>query len=94
MATPHVPGNYTILTLAAARRQLNQLQKSNNSKLQKIIAAITSLGDNPRPAGSKKLAHRPELRLRVGDYRILYSIDDVLRTVTICAIGHRREIYK
>ena len=94
MATPHVPANYTILTLAAARRQLNQLQKSHNSRLQKIIAAIRSLADNPRPADSKKLAHRPELRLRIGDYRILYSIDDVLRTVTICAIAHRRDVYR
>jgi mRNA interferase RelE/StbE len=94
MATPHVPAKYTILTLASARRQLNQLQKSHNSKLRKIIAAITSLADNPRPAGIKKLAHRPELRLRVGNYRILYSIDDVLRTVTICAIAHRREVYR
>jgi mRNA interferase RelE/StbE len=94
MATPHVPPTYTILTLAAARRQLNQLRKSNNRDLQKIIAAVTLLAENPRPAGSRKLVNRSELRLRVGSYRILYSIDDVLRTVTICAIGHRRDVYR
>ncbi|HKG48649.1 MAG TPA: type II toxin-antitoxin system RelE/ParE family toxin [Pyrinomonadaceae bacterium] len=94
MATPHVPATYTILTLAAARRQLNQLQKTYNPNLQKILAAITSLADNPRPTGGRKLAHRPELRLRFGNYRILYSVDDELRTVTVCAIAHRREVYK
>ena len=94
MATPHVPATYTIFTLAAARRQLNQLQKAHNPNLQKIVAAIRSLANNPRPPGSKKLAERPELRLRVGNYRILYSIDDELRTVTIRFIAHRREVYR
>jgi mRNA interferase RelE/StbE len=94
MATPHVPATYTILTLAVARRQLNQLRKSHNPKLPQIIAAVTALADNPRPTGCRKLANRPELRVRVGDYRILYSIDDVLRTITVCSIAHRREVYR
>jgi len=94
MATPHVPVTYTILTLAAARRQLIGLRKSHNRDAEKIIAAIASLAENPRPALSKKLVHRPELRLRVGNYRVLYLVDDVLCTVTICAIGHRREVYR
>ena len=93
MATPHVPPPYTILTLAAARRQLAKLQKSRTPNTKHIIAAIRSLADNPRPSGCKKLVNRPERRLRVGDYRILYLVDDVRRTVSISAIAHRREVY-
>jgi mRNA interferase RelE/StbE len=93
MATPHVPP-YTIFMLAAARRQLTQLQKTHNPNLKNIIAAIRSLADIPRPLGSRSLINRSGLRLRIGDYRILYSVDDDRRTVTVNAIGHRREIYR
>ena len=93
MATPHEP-NYTVLALAATRRQLARLQKAHNSSLKRIFAAIISLAENPYPAGSKKLANRPELRIRVGDYRIVYLVDDVRRTVTICGVGHRRDVYR
>ena len=94
MATPHVPSLYTILTLASARRALKRLQTSHNSNLRPVVAAVKSLAENPRPPGSRHLVHRPELRLRVGDYRILYSVDDVRRTVTISTIAHRREVYR
>ena len=46
------------------------------------------------PIGSRKLANRSEMRLRIGDYRVLYLIDDVRRTVTISVIAHRREVYR
>ena len=93
MATPHLPP-YTVFTLAAARRQLTQLRKTHNPKLKNIVAAIRSLADTPRPLGVRKLADRIALRLRVGDYRIIYSVDDNHRTVTVIAIGHRREVYR
>lgn len=93
MAIPHTPA-YIVFTLAAARRQLTQLQKTHNPNLKNIVAAIRSLADIPRPLGSRKLADRTALRLRVGDYRIIYSVDDNRRTVTINAIGHRREVYR
>ena len=51
MATPHVPVPYTILTLASARRQLTQLQKTHNPNVKQIVAAVKSLAKNPRPAG-------------------------------------------
>jgi mRNA interferase RelE/StbE len=93
MATPHVPP-YTVFTLAAARRQLRQLRKTHNPDLKTIVAAIRSLADIPRPLASRKLADRTALRLRVGDYRIIYSVDDNRRTVSIFAFGHRREVYR
>jgi len=94
MATPHVPTHYTLLTLPAARRQLRKLQRTTNAKAQDIIAGIMSLAEDPRPPASKKLVNRSELRLRIGDYRILYLVDDVRRTVTILVIAHRREVYR
>jgi mRNA interferase RelE/StbE len=94
MATPHMPAKYTLLTLPAARRQLRQLQKTHNPEIKNIVDGIMSLAENPRPLGSRKLAGRSELRIRIGNYRVLYSIDDVLRTVTISVIAHRREVYR
>jgi mRNA interferase RelE/StbE len=94
MATPHVPTPYTLLTLPAARRQLRQLERAHNRNVRDILATITFLADTPRPVGSRKLTNRPELRVRVGDYRILYLVDDVRRTVTISFIAHRRDVYR
>ena len=93
MATPHVPP-YTVFTLAAVRRQLRQLRKTHNPNLKNIVAAIRSLADIPRPVAARKLADGTALRLRVGDYRIVYSVDDNRHIVTIIAIGHRREVYR
>jgi len=93
MATPHVP-SYTLLTRAAARKQLTRLEKTHNSNLRNIFNAILLLADNPRPPNSKKLANRPELRMRVGDYRIVYLVNDLNRTVTICVVAHRRDVYR
>jgi len=94
MATPHVPSPYTILMLGPAGRQLTHLQKTHNRYVQSIIAAVMSLAQNPRPSGSRKLVNRPELRLRVADFRILYLVNDVQRTVSVSAIAHRRDVYK
>jgi mRNA interferase RelE/StbE len=57
--------------------------------------AIDSLANNPRPNGSKKLVSQKETlwRIRVGDYRIIYSIEDVLKILEIRRIGHRKDIY-
>jgi mRNA interferase RelE/StbE len=59
-----------------------------------IVLGIMSLAENPRPIGSRKLANRSEMRLRIGDYRVLYVVDDVRRTVTISVITHPREVYR
>ena len=93
MATPHVPTPYTLLTLPTARRQLRQLERTNSPHLKDINAGLRSLAENPRRPGSRKLTNRPEMRLRIGDYRVLYLIDDVRRTVTISVIAHRRQAY-
>jgi mRNA interferase RelE/StbE len=94
MASPHTPTLYDILILPSARRQLRQFQNTHHRNIADIVAGIMSLADEPRPLNARKLVNRDEWRLRVGDYRILFFIDDQQRTVTIKAIAHRREIYR
>jgi mRNA interferase RelE/StbE len=60
----------------------------------RIKSAILALADNPKPNGFKKLQNKDGYRIRVGDYRILYTIDNITETIFIYAIGHRRDIYK
>ncbi len=61
----------------------------------RIEAAITRLEGNPRPPGCKKLVgFQDEWRLRLGDYRILYVIDDTRGLVLVARIAHRREVYR
>ena len=62
--------------------------------LQNIIDAINSLSENPRPSGSKKLSGQERYRLRVGQYRILYSIQDQQLIVWVVKVGHRKDVYR
>ena len=60
----------------------------------RLDESIESLATDPRPPGCRKLAGISDrYRLRVGDYRIIYCIDDGKVTVLVLAIGHRREVY-
>ncbi len=61
---------------------------------ERIIPRLLALEDNPRPTGAKKMQGEDSYRLRVGDYRVLYTINDQNRVVMIYAIGHRREVYR
>ena len=74
---------------------LKFLRKLRDEKLsQRIIREIETLQENPRPSGCTKLTGRPYWRIRVGDYRVLYRIQDEVLIVTVIEIGHRREIYR
>ncbi|KJU83090.1 plasmid stabilization system protein, RelE/ParE family [Candidatus Magnetobacterium bavaricum] len=55
---------------------------------------MQSLGDEPRPYGSRKLTGREGWRIRGGSYRIIYEIDDYKKVVTILNIGHRKDVYR
>jgi len=62
---------------------------------QRIDARIQSLADNPRPPGVEKLGGEERLyRVRVGDYRVVYSIEDDVLLVLVVRIGHRGEVYR
>ncbi len=82
---------YRVEVAAAAARQLRQLDRSAQRRVQ---AAIELLADEPRPSGAKKLVGgNGEWRVRTGDYRIVYEIHDNVLVVLVIAVGHRREIY-
>ena len=60
---------------------------------RRIQAVVELLAENPRPPAVKKLTGRPEWRVRTGDYRVLYRIEDDVLTVVVVHAGHRREVY-
>lgn len=74
-----------------AQRALDKLPKSD---FQALIEAIKSLAQTPRPRGIEKVKSTGLWRIRQGDYRIVYAIDDTAQVVTIVRVGHRREIYR
>ncbi|MBI4625212.1 MAG: type II toxin-antitoxin system RelE/ParE family toxin [Verrucomicrobia bacterium] len=83
---------YTITFAKSARKELEKLMPQ---LAHRILARIEGLGSLPRPPGCQKLRGNNALwRIRVGDYRILYEIDDTHRMVDISAIGDRKEIYR
>jgi mRNA interferase RelE/StbE len=83
---------YRVLFVSRAERGFKRLSADVQDK---IISEINSLIENPRPAGAVKLTGSDNLfRVRIGDYRIIYAIEDDLLVVLIVEIGHRREIYR
>jgi mRNA interferase RelE/StbE len=62
--------------------------------LERIVRRIRDLGSDPRPSGCRKLSGQDRYRLRQGDYRIVYAVDDSRRIVEVFKIGNRREIYR
>ncbi len=84
---------YQIEYTASARKELEQLDYSVFKKVKK---AIDSLIENPFPHGSIKLEGTKEkfYRIRKGDYRIIYTVNHNIVTITILKIAHRRDVYK
>ena len=83
--------NYFLFILPRAQRELAALSKKD---FEKVKAAILALAGNPRPANCSKLTGRNGWRIRIGNYRVIYEIDDPNRSVTVLNVGHRREIYR
>ncbi|MBW8040277.1 MAG: type II toxin-antitoxin system RelE/ParE family toxin [Planctomycetes bacterium] len=82
---------YKITIKNSAAKELAEIPKKD---LPKIVKHIQSLAQNPRPHGSQKLSRKEEYRVRQGNYRIVYSVDDKVLTVDVVQIGHRREVYR
>ena len=70
-----------------------QLEKIAEPHYSAVKRAILDLASNPRPFGYKKLKGRLGYRIRQGDYRIIYDINDDILTVYVVAAGHRKDIY-
>lgn len=83
--------NYTISILRRAQKELGGLPAQ---AYERIRDSILALAQDPRPPGCVKLTNREGWRIRVGDYRVIYEIDDKQKIVTILSIGHRRDIYR
>jgi mRNA interferase RelE/StbE len=83
--------SYSLFILPRAQKELAALPAQ---QLEIAESRIESLRNNPRPPGFKKLSGREGWRIRFGDYRILYRIDDATRTVAITNVGNRSEIYR
>jgi mRNA interferase RelE/StbE len=77
------------------RRAQKELEAIPSPSFQSIEEKLLSLGKDPRPAGCKKLKGAERAwRIRVGDYRVIYEIDDGASIVVIIKIGHRSDIYR
>lgn len=81
---------YRIEVRPAAVRALRKLDPPVARRVQ---AAIALLAEDPRPPASRPLRGRPAWRVRVGDYRIIYTIEDDVLLVVVVTLGHRRDVY-
>lgn len=83
---------YAIQIVRSARKEIERLTATVAAR---VIAAIEALARSPRPRGCRKLRGTPNLwRIRVGEYRVVYSIDDEQRIVCVVIVRHRREAYE
>lgn len=84
--------DYRVAIKPSARKELEALDDATFQRLAKKIVLLES---NPRPSGCKKLkGHQDIWRIRIGDYRVLYTVDDAEMIVRVSRIAHRREVYE
>lgn len=84
-------GQYKIFFKKSVEKDLQGIPKSD---LRRILSKIEQLQNNPRPEGSEKLSGQERYRIRQGNYRVVYSIQDNELTIWVVKVGHRREIYR
>jgi mRNA interferase RelE/StbE len=82
---------YRIELRPAAVRALRKIHPDDKERIQ---GAIALLGQDPRPPKAIALSGRPGYRVRVGDYRIIYTIQDDVLLVVVVNLGHRRDVYQ
>ena len=83
--------SYKILIKKSAAGELAKIPRKD---LEKIVRRIRDMEQNPRPFGCRKLSGKDRYRLRQGEYRMVYEVDDSRRIVDVFKIGNRREIYR
>ncbi|WNZ23857.1 MAG: type II toxin-antitoxin system RelE family toxin [Leptolyngbya sp. IPPAS B-1204] len=76
------------------RRAQKELAGISEPAYIKVRDAVRALAEDPRPSGCQKLKGREGWRIRVGDYRVIYEIDDEQQMILVVHIGHRRDIYR
>jgi len=83
---------YKVVIKSSASKEIDAVGQKKDR--QRIVLRIQSLGENPRPFGCEKLSGHDLYRMREGNYRILYSIDDGKLLVDIIKVGHRKDVYR
>jgi len=84
--------DYSVTFARSARKELERL---SSSTAQRVIQHVERLGISPRPQGAAKLQGQKNLwRIRIGDYRMIYSIDDSTHVIDISAVRHRQDVYR
>lgn len=83
--------SYKIVVKKSVAKDLKTIPKKD---VQRILSAIQQLADNPRPPQSKKLSGQERFRIRQGNYRILYAIEDNQLVVCVVKVGNRRDVYR
>jgi mRNA interferase RelE/StbE len=85
-------GDYAVRVKPSARKELEGLP---DEVLNRVVRKLESLGHDPRPTGCKKLkGYKDYWRIRVGDWRVVYIIDDEEKAVSVTRIAHRRDVYE
>lgn len=82
---------YEVSVLPSAQKEITKLPKQVQNK---VLEALVSLSENPRPNGCKKLVGTDSWRFRVGEYRIVYSIEDNVLLIEVIRVAHRKEVYR
>ena len=83
---------YTLEIKPSAGKELDALDEALFARIDRRILV---LAENPRPPGCKKLkGYKDQWRVRVGDWRVVYTIDDAAKLISITRIAHRREVYE
>ena len=83
--------SYKLLIKPSAAKELEAISTKDR---RKVSIRIEALASEPRPHGGEKLSGQEHYRVRQGDYRVVYGIDDAAQTVLIVKIGHRRDVYR
>ena len=83
-------GRYRVEVKRSAVKEIEALPSKD---IKAVLDKIASLADNPRPYDCQKLSGREQYRIRRGNYRILYYIEDDIQIVYIVKVGHRKDVY-
>ena len=84
---------YRLRIKSSAAKELESVDRKADRR--RLIERISALSGDPRSAGAEKLAgHQDRYRIRQGNYRVVYTVDDARREVMVFRIGHRRDVYR
>ena len=84
-------GGYSVGIRRSAEKEIERLPEAVR---QLVVRRILALREDPRPLGSQKLSGQDGHRLRQGDYRVVYTIDDTARSVVVVRVAHRSDVYR